>query len=127
MGEQSGQEIATLPDGRTIVVINDGYTLPDNQPEAIAGSITVLAPTVDDIAEIKSASPHVAMINARTEAMIRERYTLSDEAKYARIGVGVALGAYVFQPGEQDELLAFGEFCEAARAWGRVEKAKIGL
>jgi len=58
---------------------------------------------------------------------VRERYGASDEAKYARIGVGVALGAYAFGPGEQDELLAFGTYVEQCRAWGRAERAKLGL
>jgi len=129
MAEQAGQEIATLPDGRTVVVLYDGFTLPESQPAAIADSIELLSnPLPNDLRDaIKLASPHVALINSRTEGMIREKYSMSDEAKFARIGVGASLGAYVFEPGEQEELLAFGAYCEAARAWGRVEKAKLGL
>ena len=37
-GDQSGQELATLADGRTVVVIFDGYLLPSDQPAAIASS-----------------------------------------------------------------------------------------
>ena len=34
--QQAGQELATLPDGRTVVVLFDGFTLPTDQPAAIA-------------------------------------------------------------------------------------------
>lgn len=57
----------------------------------------------------------------------REKYSAGDEAKFARIGVVAALGAYTFAPGEQDDLVAFGAHCEAARAWGKAERAKLGL
>jgi len=43
------------------------------------------------------------------------------------IGVGAALGAYVFQAGEMDALLAFGAHVEAVRQWGRDRRAEIGL
>jgi hypothetical protein len=61
------------------------------------------------------------------EMRIRARYSLSDEQYFARIGVGVALGSYTFEPGEQDALIAFGAHVEAARQWGRDERAKLGL
>lgn len=128
-GQQAGQEIATLPDGRTVVALADGATLPKNQPAEIAASIEVLpSPLPADLAEqIKAASPQVQLSYARTEAMIRSRYSASDEAKYARIGVGVALGMYTFGPGEQAELAAFGEYVEQCRQWGRDERAKLGV
>lgn len=128
-GEQAAQELATLPDGRTVVVLFDGYTLPATQPAEIAASIEHLpSPLPDDIkAQVKAASPHVALTYSRTQEMIRSKYSADDEAYYARIGVGVALGAYTFEPGEQDELLAFGAFVETARTWGRAERAKLGL
>jgi len=128
-GGQAGQELATLPDGRTVVVIFDGFTLPTAQPDAIAQSIELLAAPLPDLLkeQIKAASPQVQLIYRRTEEKIRELYSASDEAKFARLGVGVALGAYTFGPGEQDELLAFGAHCEACRQWGRDERAKLGL
>ena len=126
-GEQAAQELATLPDGRTVVVLFDGFTLPTEQPAEIADSIEVLAPDAALKNQIKAASPIVQLIYANTERKIREAYSASDEAKYSRIGVGVALGAYTFAPGEQDELLAFGAHCEACRQWGRDERAKFGL
>jgi hypothetical protein len=126
-GTQAGQELATLTDGRTVVVLFDGFTLPTDQPAVIAASIEVLTLTDALKEQIKAASPHVTLIYERTERLIRSKYSQSDEAKYARIGVGVALGAYTFGPGEQDELLAFGAWCEYARQWGRDERAKLGL
>jgi hypothetical protein len=69
----------------------------------------------------------VQLIYERTEQQIRGRYSMSDEAKFARIGVGVALGVYTFEPGEQAELLAFGAYVEQCRQWSRDEKAKLGL
>jgi len=126
-GEQAAQELATLPDGRTVVALFDGNTLPTAQPAEIAPSIEVL--TLDDTlkAQIKAASPIVKLISARMLQKIRDAYSAEDEAYFARIGVGVALGAYTFAPGEQEELLAFGAFVEGVRQWGRDERAKLGL
>ena len=126
-GEQAGQELATLPDGRTVVALFDGFALPENQPAAIVASIENLTPSPELKEQIKAASPQVQLIYQRTEARIRDRYSASDEAKFARIGVGAALGAYTFAEGEQAELLEFGAWCEAARQWGRNERAKLGL
>lgn len=117
-------ELCTLDDGTTYVAVPDDVTLP-TQPAEIDPQPVALG---DDLAaKIKASSPHVQLIYERTEALIRARYTASDEAKFARIGVGALLGAYAFAPGEQDEMLAFGAHCEAARQWGRVERAKLGL
>ena len=127
-GQQAAQELATLPDGRTVLVLFDGYTLPADQPAEITDSIVnPFVPTDAELAQIKNSSVHVQAIYNRTEQMIRDKYSASDEAKFARIGVGAALGAYTFAPGEQEELLAFGDHCEAARQWGRAERAKLGL
>ena len=111
-------------DGVTYVAVPDAVTLP-SQPAEIDPQPALLGDAL--IAKIKAASPHVQLIYERTELKIRAVYSASDEAKFARIGVGAALGAYTFTPGEQDDLLAFGAHCEAARAWGRAERAKLGL
>jgi len=116
-------ELCTI-DGVTYVAVPDAVVLPE-QPSEITPQPVALGD--DLIAKIKAASPHIQLIYARTEAKIRERYSASDEAKYARIGVGVALGAYTFGASEEAELLAFGAWCEAARQWGRDERAKLGL
>jgi hypothetical protein len=116
-------ELCTL-DATTYVAVPDGLALPA-QPAEIDPQPVV--PGADLVARIKAASPHVQLIYERTEALIRSKYSLSDEAKFARIGVGAALGVYAFGAGEQDELIAFGAFVEAARQWGRDERAKLGL
>lgn len=125
----TGQELCTLPDGRTIVALFDGNTLPTKQPAAIAASIVTLAQPLaaDLLAQIKAASPHFRLINTRVEEKLREKYSTSDEAKFARIAYGVALGMYSYQAGEQAELQAFGAYCEMCRAWGKTEKALLGM
>ena len=116
-------ELCTL-EGVTYVAVPAGVTLPEQPPE-----ITVLPVdmTPELREQIKAASSHCAVIAERMEARIRSKYSLSDEAYFARIGVGAALGVYQFEPGEQDEMLAFGACVESARQWGRDERAKLGL
>lgn len=128
-GEQAGQELATLPDGRTIVALFDGYTLPANQPAAIAASIEVLATPLNPVLkeQIKAASPHVRLIGERMIQQIRASYSIDDEMYFARIGVGAAVGLYSPASDEMQAMTVFGEFVEAVRQWGRVEKAKLGL
>ena len=128
-GAQAAQELATLPDGRTVVALFDGFVLPGGQPAAIAASIEVLPVPLPDAlkAQIKAASPIVKLIGAGMLQQIRDAYSAEDEAYFARIGVGAALGAYTFGAGEQADLLAFGAFVESVRQWGRAERAKLGL
>ena len=116
-------ELCTI-DGTTYVAVPDAVALPPQPPELSIAPVTL---TEMLRSQIKAASAHVQLIYERTEQMIRASYSISDEAKFARIGVGVALGVYVFGVGEQDELLAFGAHCEAARQWGRDERSALGL
>lgn len=116
MGTQSGQEIASLPDGRTVVVLFDGYTLPMEQPAEIAASVEVLpSPLPSDLREaIKAASPQVRLINERVVAQIRARYSQDDEIGLLRRAPSA-------------ETSAWSAWVEDCRAWGRGEKAKLGL
>lgn len=114
--------MCTLPDGYTYLSGPDG--LPE-QPAQI--SVEPVELTDELRAQIKAASPHTRLIHQRMEARIRERYSLEAEQYFARIGVGVALGVYQFQPGEQEELLEFGAFVESVRQWGRQQRAELGL
>lgn len=95
------------------------------QPEQI--SVEPVELTAELRAAIKAASPHCTLINQRMEEKIRAKYSLAAEQYFARIGVGVALGAYTFQTGEEEELLAFGAFVEDVRQWGRDQRAALGL
>lgn len=122
-----GTELATLADGVTYVSLPDGVALPADQPSEIASSIQTVMLTPTQSADIKSASPHVRLISDRMQQMIRGAYSLEDEQYFSRIGVGAALGAYAFQAGEMDALLAFGAHVEAVRQWGRDRRAEIGL
>lgn len=121
--ENQCTELCTL-EGVTYVSVPDSVTLPD-QPAELTITEATITPELRD--QIKAASPHVALIAKRMEQRIRERYSLSDEQFFSRIGVGVALGAYTFGVGEQDALLAFGAWVETVRQWGRDERAKLGL
>ena len=116
-------ELCTL-DGVTYVAVPDGVTLPE-QPAEITAEAVALTQELRE--QIKAASPHCSLIAERVEMRIRARYSLSDEQYFARIGVGVALGSYTFEPGEQDALIAFGAHVESARQWGRSEREKLGL
>ena len=119
-------ELCTLDDGYTYVAVPDGVALPE-QPAEIAASVETVTLDAELRDQIKAASPHCQLIARLTEERIRERYSLSDEQYFARIGVGVALGVYEFEPGEQDELLAFGAYVESCRQWGRSKRAELGL
>lgn len=111
----------------TYVHLPAGAILPTEQPPEIAASIDVVA--VDQVlrATLKEASPHCRLIKARVIEKIRALYSLDDEMYFARIGVGAANGLYQPTSDEMQALTVFGEFVEAARQWGRDERAKIGL
>lgn len=114
--QRQGQEIATLADGRTIVCLDDGATLPAEQPAQIAASIEALpSPLPADLrAQIMDASPHVRVINQRVVEKIRAEYSVDDEIKMLRIAPSA-------------ETTAWNDHVEACRAWGWAERAKLGL
>lgn len=64
-------------------------------------------------------------IKKAMENRIRERYSLDDEAFLSRIGVGQALGVYQMSEGEMAELLAYSEYVEGVREWGRGKRAEL--
>ncbi len=115
-GQRQGQEIATLADGRTIVCLDDGATLPAEQPAQIAASIEALPnPLPAELrAQIMDASPHARLINQRVVEKIRAEYSVDDEIKMLRIAPSA-------------ETTAWKDHVEACRAWGRAERAKLGL
>lgn len=106
-------ELCTL-DGVTYVCLPTGATLPAEQPPEIDASIEVAALTPELIAAIKEASPHVQLINQRVAAAIADRYTTADEIKLLRTAPSTEFNSY-------------NAFVEDCRAWGRAEKAKLGL
>lgn len=116
-------ELCTI-DGTTYVAAPDGVTLPAQPPE-----ITVTTPTLTDALkeQIKAASQHVALISERMIQKIRAQYTQDDEMYFARISIGALTGLYAMEAGEEEAVVAYGEFVEGIRQWGRDERTKFGL
>ncbi len=113
--ERLGTELCTI-DGVTYISLPDGAQLPAGQPAEILASIEQL-PTplpVELRDQIKLASPHVRLINERVRAAIAERYSLADEIKLLRTA-------------PSPEMQAYDAYAEECRAWGRTEKARLGL
>jgi len=103
-------ELCTI-DGITYVSVPDSIILPA-QPEQITVEEVELT---DELKEsIKSASPHVQLINDRVVSKIREVYSLNDEIKMIRLS-------------PSEESTAYNDYVEECRAWGRTEKARLGL
>jgi hypothetical protein len=127
--DRGGQELCTLPDGRTVVALFDGHELPKNQHETIRASIEVLpTPLPDDLrAEIRQASPHMRLIATRLIERIRAKYTQDDEQFLTRIACGQALGTYTMTAAEQAMIADYQATAEAARAWARAEREKLGV
>lgn len=111
-------------DGLTYVTVPDGEVLPDQHPEIVLAPVTVDYGLRE---KLKKASRAVILIDQGIVDMIRSKYSIDDEQYFSRIGVGVALGAYTFEPGEQEALLEFGDFVEGCRAIGREQRAVLGL
>lgn len=127
-GERVAQEIATLPDGRTVCVLNDGAVLPSNQPPQIAASIQVIAnPTAAQLEAVRKHSPHDALVRRRITDRIRSRYTVEDELQLLRMAVGELMKLYSPTPAETAAVNSYVEFWAAAMDKGRQEQSKLGL
>lgn len=113
--QRLGTELCTIDDV-TYVSLPDGAMLPTEQPTEILASIQTLPTPVPDGLrdEIKAASPHVRLINERVRAAIAERYSLADEIKLLRTA-------------PSPEMQAYDAYAEECRAWGRAQKAALGL
>ena len=96
--------------------MEDGHYLPEDQHAEIQASIEVLpSPLPADLRDaIRAASPQVRLIDQRVVEQIRARYTVDDEIKLLRIAPSA-------------ETSAWNAYAEDCRAWGRAEKAKLGL
>jgi len=124
-GQALGQELCEIA-GITYVSLPTGAVLPA-QSAPIAASVQTVILDAALRAAIIAASPHCALIDERMRAAIRDAYPLEDELKYARIGVGAAMGMYQPTPEEVAGMAAFGAHVESVRQWGRDERAKLGL
>ena len=116
-------ELAEL-DGWWYVFVPDDVTAP-KQDAKIQWQLVMMS---DELREqIKSQSGICKLIYNEMQQRIRNKYPIEEEMYFSRIGIGVALGVYAFQPGEQDALLAYGDFVESVRQWGALERKKVGL
>jgi hypothetical protein len=120
-----GQELCTI-NGVTYVSIPSGATLPQQPPE-VAATVQTVTLTDELREDIKAKSPVVRLIADQMTRQIRSVYSLDDEMFFARIGVGAASGLYTPSQKEMAEMRDFGAFVEGVRAWGRAERAKLGL
>lgn len=112
LAPEGGTELCTIA-GWTYVHIPDGDALPA-QPVEIAASVAAV--TIDPVLrdEISNASPHVALIRQRVADRIAARYSVGDEIKLLRTAPSA-------------EFEAYNAYVEDCRAWGREQKAALGL
>lgn len=125
-GQPVGIELATLG-GVTYVSMPANATLPTTQPSEIKASVRAVTLTAALATEIKAASPHVKLINERVVERIRRDYTPEDELKFARISVADLSPSATVSAADKKASAAYQVAVEAARAWGKAEKAKLGL
>ena len=113
-GQPAGQELATLADGRTVVVLF--ADLPAGQPAEIAASIETLPSPLPQALhdEIKAASPACRLIATQVVDKIRARYSADDEIKLLRLA-------------PSPETAAWNASAEQCRQWGCDQRALLGL
>jgi hypothetical protein len=129
-GEPVAQELATLPDGRTVVALFNGAELDaEAQHAEVASTIEQLPqPLPSDLRDqIREASPHAQLIARRIIERIRTKYSPDDEAYLTRISCGQALGTYQMSAAEVAMLQDYQATAEGARLWAKEERAKLGI
>lgn len=129
-GQPVAQELATLPDGRTVVALFDGFDIdPAAQHAEVVDSIEQLPqPLPDELRnQIREASPHAQLIAKRLIERIRAKYSQDDEAYLTRISCGQALGTYQMTAGEVAMLQDYQATAEGARQWAKQEREKLGI
>lgn len=105
------------------VSVPDGASLPEQPVEIDWQLVTV----DDDLRQRLMGTRPLQMIAEAVVQRIRERYPLDEELFLNRIATGVANGLYVYQDGEEAEVIAFGVWAEDCRQWGRQQRAELGL
>ena len=106
---ESATELCTI-DGTTYVSLPDDVKLADEQP--VEHQVVILTNELREL--IKSHSTHVQLINERVKAKIAEKYSVTDELKEIRNSSSPTFSAYA-------------DYVEECRAWGREQKAALGL
>jgi len=110
---EESTELCTIA-GVTYVSVPDGLELATEQPSEIADTIKRVTLTDDLRESIKEKSTHVWLIDNRVKDKIAERYSLTDELKMLRMSPSIEFDAY-------------NAYVEVSRAWGRDQKAALGL
>jgi len=88
--------LATIA-GWTYISVPDGLVLPVQPARVVL---------------LEAESPAAALIDEQVVGMIRQKYSINDEIKMLRIGPSA-------------ETVAYNDYVEECRAWGRGEKAKL--
>ncbi|WBA79544.1 hypothetical protein [Endozoicomonas sp. GU-1] len=123
-GDRLTTELATLGDGFTYVAVPEGVVLPV-QPDEIRPEEVVLT---DELREqIKHESPHVRLINKRIVEKIRQRYTADDERKYAADTINSAVYGEQLSQSQETKRAAYMQYRNECVAWGKAQKAALGL
>jgi len=114
-------------DGATYIHVPSGIEIM-GQPQQIAESLAEVVVTDDLRKELKDASPHVRLIHNRVKERIRRNYSPEDEIKLLRTApVKKYEDGKLIDIEYAAETVVYNEYVEDCRAWGRAEKAKIGL
>ena len=116
-------ELAEL-DGWRYVAVPDGVT-PELPTEITTWEAVTLTPELREA--IKAVSPHAQLIAQRVIDRIRAKYPLDEELYFARIALGALQGSYTLLDGEAEALTQYQADVEAAREWGRLARAELGL
>ena len=105
-------ELCTV-NGVTYTSVPDGVALGE-QPEKIINSVCIVVIDFELFEQISAASPDVQLIQQRVREKIAALYSVHDEIKLLRTA-------------PSPEFEAYNEHAEACRAWGREQKALLGL
>lgn len=108
--QRIGNELATLGDD-TYVSIPEDQEIP-SQPAEISAREVVLTPELKQ--QISDASPLVRLIRCKVSEKISAKYSIGDEIKLIRTAPSAEFDAY-------------NAYAEDCRAWGREQKALLGL
>lgn len=111
-------------DGWRYVAVPAGVT-PLIPAALVTWEVVTLTPELREA--IKAVSPHAQLIAQRVIDRIRAKYPLDEELYFARIAMGALQGSYTLLEGEADALAQYQADVEAAREWGRLARAELGL
>jgi len=110
---EESTELCTI-DSVTYVSLPDDVELRGDQPDEIRDTLAsaVMTDALRDL--ISEHSPHVWLIDQRVRDMIAEKYSITDELKEIRSSSSESFSIYA-------------NYVEECRAWGREQKALLGL